>query len=53
MEGLDQITWKYLLSFVKADCMINFNGSKSIPSVSNIIILLCSDEYLEILAFAN
>ena len=48
MEGFDQITWKYLVSFVKGDCMIYFNGSKSIPSVSNIIILLCSDEYLEI-----
>ena len=48
MEGFYQITWKYLPSFVKADCMIHFNGSKSIASVSNIIILLCSDEYLEI-----
>ena len=43
----------FTYSFVTADCMIHFNGSKSIPSVSNIIILLCSDEYLEILAFTN
>ena len=43
----------FTYSFVTADCMIHFNGSKSIPSVRNIIILLCSDEYLEILAFTN